>query len=68
MGSSALYHLAKQGLKASWPARRLLLLLLLLCCCVCAEPAPSPAQVLGIEQFSPGHALGSSHGDSRIIR
>jgi sarcosine oxidase len=25
-------------------------------------------RVLGIEQFSPGHALGSSHGDSRIIR
>jgi sarcosine oxidase len=24
--------------------------------------------VLGIEQFSPGHQLGSSHGDSRIIR
>ena len=26
------------------------------------------ARVLGIEQFRPGHALGSSHGDSRIIR
>ena len=25
-------------------------------------------RVLGLEQFSPGHALGSSHGDSRIIR
>jgi sarcosine oxidase len=25
-------------------------------------------RVLGIEQFQPGHALGSSHGDSRIIR
>jgi sarcosine oxidase len=24
--------------------------------------------VLGLEQFSPGHLLGSSHGDSRIIR
>src|ERR1051325_974882 len=24
--------------------------------------------VLGLEQFSPGHQLGSSHGDSRIIR
>ena len=24
--------------------------------------------VLGLEQFSPAHALGSSHGDSRIIR
>jgi sarcosine oxidase len=25
-------------------------------------------RVLGIEQFPPGHQLGSSHGDSRIIR
>jgi sarcosine oxidase len=25
-------------------------------------------KVLGLEQFSPGHTLGSSHGDSRIIR
>src|SRR6478735_8596919 len=25
-------------------------------------------RVLGLEQFSPAHALGSSHGDSRIIR
>lgn len=25
-------------------------------------------RVLGIEQYSPGHTLGSSHGDSRIIR
>jgi len=25
-------------------------------------------RVLGLDQFSPGHALGSSHGDSRIIR
>ncbi len=25
-------------------------------------------QVLGIEQFAPSHKLGSSHGDSRIIR
>jgi sarcosine oxidase len=24
--------------------------------------------VLGLEQYSPGHTLGSSHGDSRIIR
>ncbi|MFL5595790.1 MAG: N-methyl-L-tryptophan oxidase [Gemmatimonadaceae bacterium] len=24
--------------------------------------------VLGLEQFTPGHTLGSSHGDSRIIR
>jgi sarcosine oxidase len=26
------------------------------------------ARVLGIDRFSPGHANGSSHGDSRIIR
>ena len=26
------------------------------------------ARVLGLEQFGPGHSLGSSHGDSRIIR
>src|SRR5438874_12432306 len=25
-------------------------------------------RVLGLEQFAPGHVLGSSHGDSRIIR
>jgi sarcosine oxidase len=25
-------------------------------------------RVLGLEQYSPGHKLGSSHGDSRIIR
>ena len=25
-------------------------------------------RVLGLEQFSQGHSLGSSHGDSRIIR
>jgi sarcosine oxidase len=25
-------------------------------------------RVLGLEQFGPGHAFGSSHGDSRIIR
>lgn len=25
-------------------------------------------RVLGLEQFTPGHELGSSHGDSRIIR
>src|SRR3954469_16261079 len=25
-------------------------------------------RVLGVEQFSPGHTQGSSHGDSRIIR
>lgn len=25
-------------------------------------------RVLGLEQYSPGHTLGSSHGDSRIIR
>ena len=26
------------------------------------------ARVLGLEQFAPRHTLGSSHGDSRIIR
>ncbi|MEP7021325.1 MAG: N-methyl-L-tryptophan oxidase [Pseudonocardiales bacterium] len=26
------------------------------------------ASVLGLEQFTPAHALGSSHGDSRIVR
>jgi len=26
------------------------------------------AAVLGLEQFTPAHALGSSHGDSRIVR
>lgn len=26
------------------------------------------ARVLGLEQFAPGHTMGSSHGDSRIIR
>jgi sarcosine oxidase len=26
------------------------------------------ATVLGLEQFTPAHALGSSHGDSRIVR
>ena len=26
------------------------------------------ARVLGLEQFTPGHTLGSSHGESRIIR
>src|SRR6267142_914645 len=25
-------------------------------------------RVLGIDQFSPPHALGSSHGDTRVIR
>src|SRR5688500_10512121 len=25
-------------------------------------------RVLGLEQFAPGHHLGSSHGDSRVIR
>ena len=25
-------------------------------------------RALGLEQFAPGHGLGSSHGDSRIIR
>src|SRR3954465_3894937 len=26
------------------------------------------ARARGLEQFGPGHSLGSSHGDSRIIR
>lgn len=26
------------------------------------------ARVIGLERYTPGHALGSSHGDSRIIR
>src|SRR4029079_6609373 len=30
--------------------------------------ARNGVSVLGIEQFGPVHALGSSHGDSRIIR
>jgi len=30
--------------------------------------ARNGVSALGIEQFGPGHALGSSHGDSRIIR
>jgi sarcosine oxidase len=39
MGSAALYHLARRGLR-----------------------------VLGIDRFAPGHDLGSSHGETRIIR
>ncbi|MGH7136190.1 MAG: N-methyl-L-tryptophan oxidase [Pirellulales bacterium] len=39
VGSAALYHLARRGLR-----------------------------VLGIDRFSPGHARGSSHGGTRIIR
>ena len=39
MGSAALFHLARRGVKA-----------------------------VGIEQFSPGHDRGSSHGESRAIR
>ncbi len=39
MGSSAVYHLAKKGLK-----------------------------VLGLEQFTEAHSLGSSHGKTRLIR
>jgi sarcosine oxidase len=39
MGSAALYHLAKRGVRA-----------------------------VGIEQLSPGHDRGSSHGETRIIR
>ena len=33
-----------------------------------AHLAARGKRVLGLEQFSPGHALGSSHGGSRIIR
>jgi sarcosine oxidase len=33
-----------------------------------AHLAARGVRVLGLEQFTPGHALGSSHGDSRIIR
>jgi sarcosine oxidase len=39
MGSAALFHLARRGVKA-----------------------------IGIEQFTPGHERGSSHGESRAIR
>lgn len=34
----------------------------------CRELARRGARVLGIEQFSLGHALGSSHGATRLIR
>ena len=33
-----------------------------------AHLAARGVRVLGLEQFTPAHALGSSHGDSRIIR
>ena len=33
-----------------------------------AHLAARGVSVLGLEQFTPGHALGSSHGDSRVIR
>jgi sarcosine oxidase len=33
-----------------------------------AHLATRGVRVLGLEQFTPGHALGSSHGDSRVIR
>jgi sarcosine oxidase len=33
-----------------------------------AHLAARGVPVLGLEQFTPGHALGSSHGDSRVIR
>jgi sarcosine oxidase len=33
-----------------------------------AHLAARGTTVLGLEQFTPGHALGSSHGDSRVIR
>ncbi len=34
----------------------------------CYHLAKSGAKVLGLERFHIGHELGSSHGDSRIIR
>jgi sarcosine oxidase len=34
----------------------------------CCELARRGAKVLGLEQFNLGHALGSSHGQSRMIR
>ena len=33
-----------------------------------AHLAARGASVLGLEQFTPAHALGSSHGDSRVVR
>ena len=33
-----------------------------------AHLAARGVRVLGLEQFTPGHALGSSHGDSLVIR
>src|SRR3954462_9180576 len=39
MGSAALYHLARRGMR-----------------------------VLGVERHQPGHNLGSSHGETRMIR
>ena len=33
-----------------------------------AHLAARGVRVLGLEQFTPAHALGSSHGDSRVIR
>jgi sarcosine oxidase len=33
-----------------------------------AHLAARGVRVLGLEQFAPAHALGSSHGDSRVIR
>lgn len=35
---------------------------------VAAQAAQRGARVLGIDAYAPGHALGSSHGDGRIIR
>jgi sarcosine oxidase len=32
------------------------------------RPGPRPRRVLGIDRFAPPHALGSSHGRTRIIR
>lgn len=35
---------------------------------ICARLALAGHTVAGFEQFEPGHALGSSHGDTRIMR
>jgi sarcosine oxidase len=35
---------------------------------VCYQLARRGRRVLGLEQFSPGHAWGSSHGETRLIR
>src|SRR5256714_15556880 len=37
-------------------------------CATLVHLARRGVRALGLEQFRPGHSLGSSHGDSRIIR